>query len=110
MRFMDSISPGLSLAIGAVTGLPSVAVAVSQGDYGSLVLGTAIGLVTLGWSIYRASGDQRLDALLKRLDQSEREVDLYRERATHAEAEAVRLEVKMARMAAQKEPLDAPKG
>jgi hypothetical protein len=48
-----------------------------------------------------------LDALLKRLSQAEKEVDEYRQRATHAESEAVRLEVKMARMAAQKEPLDA---
>lgn len=109
MQFMNHISSGMALAVGAATTIPSVAYATITEDFSGVAAGAALGVVALGWSIWRASNDQRLDALLKRLDRAEKEADDYRDQATAAEAEKAKLIVELAAANAKLKIAELPK-
>lgn len=109
MNFMQNVSSGAALAVGTAATVPSVVYAAITEDFSAVAAGVALGVVALGWSIWRASNDQRLDALLKRLDQAEKEVDEYRDKATEAEAEKATMKIELAALRAKLKVAEAPK-
>jgi hypothetical protein len=109
MQFMNQVSSGAALLVGTAATLPSVAYAAITEDFSGVAAGAALGVVALGWSIWRASNDQRLDALLKRLDRAEKEADEYRDKATAAEAEKAKLTVELAAASAKLKIAEIPK-
>jgi len=101
MRFMDSISPGVSFAVGVVTGVPSLLYAAVTEDFSAVAVGSAVGLVTLGLAIWRSSNDSRIDGLLSRLAKAEQESDRHQSDAIAAKAKAAEMVVEMAALNAR---------
>jgi hypothetical protein len=101
MQFLNQVSSGTALLVGTAATIPSVAYAAITEDFTGVAAGAALGVVALGLSIWRASNDQRLDALMKRLDRAEKEADEYRAKATKALDENAGLIVEVASMKAK---------
>lgn len=93
---MNSANNGPSFLIGMVAGVPSFAYAVFNNESMTLIAGIAAGVIGLGWSIYRSSNDQRLEAILNRLDKAEEEAKGYRDGKVAVEMENARLNVELA--------------
>ena len=96
MNFMNQISSGKALIVGVVSGIPSVTYAVVTEDFGAVVTGVALGVIALGWAIFKAMNDNRLNSILDRLDKAEALADKYRDDAIKAEAQAGQLTVELA--------------
>ena len=96
MNFMNQISSGTALIVGVVSGIPSVTYAVVTEDFGAVVTGVALGVIALGWAIFKAINDNRLNSILDRLDKAEALADKYRDDATKAEVQASQLTVELA--------------
>ena len=96
MNFMNQISSGTALIVGAAAGIPSFVAASINGETMSTMGGIALGVIGLGWAIYRSSNDQRFNTILNRLDRAEKEADQYRDDATKAEVQAGKLTVELA--------------
>lgn len=110
MNFMDQISSGTAFAVGVAAGIPSVAYAVVTEDFGAVVTGVALGVVALGWAIWRAVNDNRLNSLLNRIDRAEKEADKYQAEATAAEVKAGELTVENAILKAKLKQFDPTSG
>lgn len=72
---LHGVSSGNALVTGVLASIASVSWAAAQDDFFPIAIGAALGVVGLGWAIYRAANDQRFETILKRLDKSEAEVD-----------------------------------
>lgn len=72
---MQAVSSGNALVGGLFASIASVSWAAVQDDFFPIAVGAAMGVIGLGWAIYRAANDQRFETILKRLDKSEAEVD-----------------------------------
>lgn len=77
---MDALTSGRALAGGVVATISSVSYAAIRDDFFPVTVGAALGVIGLGWAIYRAANDQRFETILKRLDKAEAEVDEYRDK------------------------------
>jgi peptidoglycan hydrolase CwlO-like protein len=81
--------------LSAITGGPSVVYAAATDEWLPVVSGVALGVIGLGWAIYRAANDQRFETILKRLDKAEAEVDDYREQLSRVNRECIRLKAEL---------------
>lgn len=91
MNFMNQISSGTAFVVGIAAGVPSFVAASINGETMSTMGGIALGVIGLGWAIYRSSNDQRFNTILSRLDRAEEEAEKYRIELTNANDENIKI-------------------
>lgn len=96
MNFLDNVSIPVAAGVGAASGATSVVYAAATESFGAVATGAALGVVALGWAIWKSLNDNRLNTILDRLDRAEKEVDKYRDEATASDIRAGQLQVKLA--------------
>lgn len=106
MNLLDHVSSGTAAAIGIVSGVPSVAYAVVTEDFGGIVTGTALGIIALGWAIWKSVNDSRINTLRDRIDQAEKEAAEVRDEKTKAEVRSGQLTVENAILKARLRQFD----